>query len=274
MTRAPTIRQVVCGRDPIRPRLGAPYDQRQRASLHSPRLHPHSMFLTRVVQTACLLLVGFAVLSCSPSRADLQFVYAKTKTRLNFRSGPSLHDPILYVFEKDERLPILEGVGSWYKVRYRNRDGYVAASYVTLIASDRSPGPMPSARLNMRREYAEVLEQAGWLHYVEGNIDRIYYVPANEFLFNGESVLGTARIMNDERLVHVAIRGWDAEDIAAVLVHEAAHEEDYARRGVLNDDAYAESVEDRFREDLEDLERQQANAWVNEAETIPEGANP
>lgn len=75
-------------------------------------------------------------------------------------------------------------------------------------------------------------------------------MPAHEFLYEGEWALGTAQIIDGQRVIHVATGNQSALDVATTLVHEAGHLEIYSRTGVMSDQAYAESLEPRFIEDF------------------------
>ncbi|WP_251862466.1 SH3 domain-containing protein [Clostridium sp. Marseille-Q2269] len=54
-----------------------------------------------------------------------------TSSALNFRTGPSLSSSISGSLSNGASVDILEKTGSWYKVRYGSKIGYVSGQYIT-----------------------------------------------------------------------------------------------------------------------------------------------
>lgn len=77
--------------------------------------------------------------------------------------------------------------------------------------------------------YANALACAGWLTYVEENVSIIEFLDVATFESKQEHALGSA--ICGRCTIRVATRDRDLIDIAATIVHEAAHLEDDCENG-------------------------------------------
>ena len=64
----------------------------------------------------------------------------KTKTSLNLRSGASTKYKTLVTIPKNKEVTYVSKSGSWYKVKYGSKTGYVSSSYLTKVAT-KAPAP-------------------------------------------------------------------------------------------------------------------------------------
>ncbi len=74
----------------------------------------------------------------------------------------------------------------------------------------------------------QILACAGWLDYVESNVSTIEYLPVERFPSEGQMASGNAicgRCKITIATIHTSL------DIAAAIVHEAAHLEDDCQNG-------------------------------------------
>ena len=78
--------------------------------------------------------VTVAATSSSGQATYAQSIQGKTTTRVNMRAGASTSNHVLTVVPKDDNVTILGESGSWYRVSYAGRTGYVAKNYVTMDA--------------------------------------------------------------------------------------------------------------------------------------------
>jgi hypothetical protein len=99
--------------------------------------------------------------------------------------------------------------------------------------------------------YRAVLERTGWLNYVNANIDviRFYNFPA--FQSDQGPALGIAHYENGRRIADIAINGRSDVEVAATLVHEAAHLAGIGEFGTYLDQDVAVATEARFRADVQ-----------------------
>lgn len=80
------------------------------------------------------ILVMLTVLAVAAPAMAATRIYATTKT--NVRSGPSSSYSIIGVLEKGEVATKLGTSGSWTKIEYGNKTGYVNTSYVKIYTGD------------------------------------------------------------------------------------------------------------------------------------------
>lgn len=99
-----------------------------------------------------------------------------------------------------------------------------------------------AAQIELKPEVRQILEQSGWLQFVTANLDQLVYVSGQTF---GQNLVGLAHIEQDTRIVQIA-RDQTPEDMAATLVHEAAHLAPYRATGQAADEAQAQAVEAQF----------------------------
>jgi len=50
--------------------------------------------------------------------------------RLNFRSGPSLSSRVIRGLPRNARVEVIHGLGTWWKVKYENTEGYLNSKYL------------------------------------------------------------------------------------------------------------------------------------------------
>lgn len=71
----------------------------------------------------------------------------KTKTNLNLRSGASTKYKTLVTIPKNKEVTYVSKSGSWYKVKYGSKTGYVSSSYLTKVTTKvttKAPSPKVS----------------------------------------------------------------------------------------------------------------------------------
>lgn len=100
----------------------------------------------------------------------------------------------------------------------------------------------------------EILQTAGWLGYVEKNVDVVRCLDSEFFRTNtvpGGKALGRAVYQNGLRVAEIAARGRDDASIAWTVVHEAVHLEAVTRTGRFDysNEPYAEIMASRFLKD-------------------------
>lgn len=99
--------------------------------------------------------------------------------------------------------------------------------------------------------YRLVLERTGWLKYVDGNIDVIRFYDFPSFQSDQGPALGIAHYENGHRIADIAINGRSDVEVAATLVHEAAHLAGIGEFGTYLDQDVAVATETRFRADAQ-----------------------
>ncbi len=105
----------------------------------------------------------------------------------------------------------------------------------------------PSRGAEIPDPYATLLRQAGWLEYVVSNIDQLDFVRSDVLVLrDGRRAVGVAMVRRGRRMAQVAILDRSALDIAATIVHEAAHLEPWRGSRRMGTQAYAYQTEARF----------------------------
>ena len=110
--------------------------------------------------------------------------------------------------------------------------------------------------LQLRPEHEGVLLRAGpeWLAYVARNVDRIsYYATPLVPVDDGRKIVGRAQVARGERLARIATGDQTPAEVAATIVHEAAHLEGVRARGRTFDEEYAKRREEEFVRALRQL---------------------
>ena len=80
---------------------------------------------------------------------DTAAVYAAVKAgALNFRQAPSLSAAIIDTLKRGDTVQVLEQGGTWYKVRYGGREGYMYAAYLERASG--TFGKVTASVLNVR----------------------------------------------------------------------------------------------------------------------------
>ncbi|MEH6983683.1 SH3 domain-containing protein, partial [Priestia megaterium] len=87
------------------------------------------MALTATLATA--VTPGFGSIGGNQGKAYAATVtYKVTASKLNVRSGAGTNYGIIGSVVKDQMLSVVSKSGSWYKINYSGRTGYVSSDYV------------------------------------------------------------------------------------------------------------------------------------------------
>ncbi len=111
---------------------------------------------------------------------------------------------------------------------------------------EESPSP-----LELVPAHRSILEEYGWLPWVEQHVDRVEYYPWPGFkhpVVNG--AIGLAVHHNGERIAQIATQGRDDVSIVATIIHEAGHLAGVAQYGTCFGEETAKSLERRFRNQI------------------------
>ncbi|MFS0635279.1 D-alanyl-D-alanine carboxypeptidase family protein [Mesobacillus foraminis] len=73
-----------------------------------------------------------------------------TTANLNLRSGPSTQNKVLTVIPKARQVSLLSKHGSWYKIRFSNKTGYVSGAYLKPSSTVSVIKYATTANLNLR----------------------------------------------------------------------------------------------------------------------------
>ncbi|WP_138859051.1 SH3 domain-containing protein [Exiguobacterium mexicanum] len=81
-----------------------------------------------------------------PASTPVKKVTYKTKENLNLRSAASWSGKILLTIPKNKEVTYVSKSGSWYRVTYNGKTGYVASSYLTEVKPTSSKPVAPTAK--------------------------------------------------------------------------------------------------------------------------------
>ncbi|OLO27007.1 hypothetical protein BTA37_26400 [Priestia megaterium] len=96
------------------------------------------MALTATLATA--VTPGFGSIGGNQEKAYAETVtYKVTASKLNVRSGAGTTYRIIGSVVKDQTLSVVSKSGSWYKINYNGRTGYVSSDYVQASGTTTSP---------------------------------------------------------------------------------------------------------------------------------------
>lgn len=98
--------------------------------------------------------------------------------------------------------------------------------------------------------YREPLAEAGYLEFVEGNIDLIRMYDWDSFQHPKGPAIGLSTYLNGKRFADIATKGRTTDDIAATLVHEATHLQGILTSREYRDEISAGEVEEQFVQTL------------------------
>ncbi len=87
--------------------------------------------ISLAISLSLIVTIGFKVVSY----ADTSVSGTVTSVALNIRSGPASTYSIIGQLSKGSTVKIVEKLGTWLKISYKNTEGYVSASYVSSIYS-------------------------------------------------------------------------------------------------------------------------------------------
>lgn len=79
----------------------------------------------------------------TPKASTSSVVKYKTKDKLNLRTGASTKHKALLMIPKGKEVQYLSKSGTWFKVKYGTKTGYVSSSYLTKVTA---PAPKPVAK--------------------------------------------------------------------------------------------------------------------------------
>ncbi|MDA2934738.1 SH3 domain-containing protein [Acidobacteria bacterium AH-259-D05] len=147
-----------------------------------------------------------------------------------------MQSPVLTVLNKGQEIPLFEHVAGWYRTSHEGREGFVSERYIRLVKDS----------VRLKPEHEHILDAAGWLDYVVGNLDALRYEDCSAFIVNNENAAAYATVHSGVRWAVVATQGYNELQIARNLVHEAAHLETWARTGKLGSQEYSRSKEKDF----------------------------
>jgi hypothetical protein len=97
--------------------------------------------------------------------------------------------------------------------------------------------------------HRRILTDSGWFEYVSSNADAVEYYNWDAFAWSTGPALGMATYDEGKRIIRVALKGRADLEVAATLVHEAAHLSGITQVGDLYGEAIATAVEQKFRQD-------------------------
>lgn len=82
--------------------------------------------------------------------ASAKTVY-KTTDNLNMRTGASINAKRVLVIPKGKQVFYLSKKGSWYKVKYGNKSGYVSAKYLTKATAGKKVIKVSNSKVNAKK---------------------------------------------------------------------------------------------------------------------------
>ena len=88
---------------------------------------------------------GFLTSMFSAPTAEAASVTYKTTANLNLRTGTSTKHKVLVTIPKGKSVSYVSKHGSWYKVKYGSKTGYVSAKYVKKTTSIKAPASPASS---------------------------------------------------------------------------------------------------------------------------------
>ncbi|WP_416420375.1 SH3 domain-containing protein [Priestia aryabhattai] len=101
------------------------------------------MALTATLATA--VTPGFGSIGGNQEKAYAATVtYKVTASKLNVRSGAGTNYGIIGSVVKDQTLSVVSKSGSWYKINYNGRTGYVSSDYVQASGTTTAPTTPPA----------------------------------------------------------------------------------------------------------------------------------
>ena len=81
----------------------------------------------------------------APKKEVVTSTSYKTKSDLNMRTGASVNNKKVTVIPKGKSVKYISKKGSWYKVQYGSKSGYVSSKYLTKVSTTK-PAPKPVAK--------------------------------------------------------------------------------------------------------------------------------
>ena len=131
---------------------------------------------------ALILLISAIPLSATARGSILYGIGFTTGSNLRLRSEPSTTSKVLDVAEKNEVVVVISKVGSWYKVNYNLREGYMHSDYVKVATKENAElgyGRINGTSVNLRSgpgtNYSKI---------ASGNAgDKVYIIGINEGWF-------------------------------------------------------------------------------------------
>lgn len=185
-------------------------------------------------------------------------------TRVRLRTGPDTSMPILGVLDRGAQVTILQRVGDWLHIDHQGRVGFVHGSYVSVVAAEPTGAPPAGQARGLLPDHRRLLEETGWLSYVQGNIDLVEYYPWPGFQTPDGAAMGVAVYKNGQRIARVAMEDRDDVSIVATIVYDAACLAGIAQTGTLFGQDVSEELEERFLRDVRAL-REQGREGVSDA---------
>ncbi|WP_176586344.1 SH3 domain-containing protein [Priestia megaterium] len=127
------------------------------------------MALTAVLATA--VTPGFGSIGGNQGKAYAATVtYKVTASKLNVRSGAGTNYGIIGSVVKDQMLSVVSKSGSWYKINYNGRTGYVSSDYVQ--ASGTTTPPAESTTYTVTASTLNVRSGAGTSYASIGSVTK------------------------------------------------------------------------------------------------------
>lgn len=118
------------------------------------------------------------------------------------------------------------------------------------VAVAPKPEPPVSVAAKLLPAQRELLQELGWLDYVDGNIDIVRYYDYQSFESEDGPAVGLSMYWDGVRIADIATTGRSDLEVAATLVHEAAHLSGIYEIGDLLDEDAADAIETRFLRQL------------------------
>ncbi|WP_407728261.1 SH3 domain-containing protein [Priestia megaterium] len=127
------------------------------------------MALTATLATA--VTPGFGSIGGNQGKAYAAIVtYKVTASKLNVRSGAGTNYGIIGSVVKDQMLSVVSKSGSWYKINYNGRTGYVSSDYVQ--ASGTTTPPAESTTYTVTASTLNVRSGAGTSYASIGSVTK------------------------------------------------------------------------------------------------------
>ena len=127
------------------------------------------MALTATLATA--VTPGFGSIGGNQEKAYAETVtYKVTASKLNVRSGAGTNYGIIGSVVKDQTLSVVSKSGSWYKINYNGRTGYVSSDYVQ--ASGTTTPPAESTTYTVTASTLNVRSGAGTSYASIGSVTK------------------------------------------------------------------------------------------------------
>ncbi|MGE1115281.1 SH3 domain-containing protein [Priestia megaterium] len=129
------------------------------------------MALTATLATA--VTPGFGSIGGNQEKAYAATVtYKVTASKLNVRSGAGTTYGIIGSVVKDQTLSVVSKSGSWYKINYNGRTGYVSSDYVQAQASGTATPPAESTTYTVTASTLNVRSGAGTNYASIGSVTK------------------------------------------------------------------------------------------------------